>query len=659
MFSDNAHMNSIYLLRPGYRSDIDGLRAIAVLAVVAFHAFPAWIAGGFIGVDVFFVISGYLISGIVLDGLDSGTFAFGDFYLRRIRRIFPALFLVLGACLAVGWFALLSDEYTLLGKHVAGGAVFASNFILRGEAGYFATAAESKQLLHLWSLAIEEQFYIVWPLMLWIVAKFRWNVLIIISLAVLASFGLNVLQAAVDLSADFYSPQTRFWELMSGGALACIARQRSGIGSPALNNLVSGAGVLLLAGGFWLLDKEIGFPGTWALIPVLGTIFIIHAGPNAWINRVLSHKALVSIGLISFPLYLWHWPLLSFLRTVLAETPPLEMRFAAVALSALLAWLTYRFVETPVRFGAFGKTRISLLVALVGIVGILGLNVVHREGFASRRADEFVRYFNGMGEWTPGNGVREAYRQECNFLDVDKEMAGIYRVIRSEIASECYVRDWHKDKAVFIWGDSHAQQLYYGLSRQLSPDWQVLQVATSGCGVDITDQMIGAPLCAASYKFAKDAIARAKPDVVLISQRLPLDADVAAKFNKLVLGWGARQVIFVGPVTRWQSDLAKMVARKFLLETPRYTFSGLDMAMYDRNVELKRAYAEANINYIDVMSLMCNKEGCLTYLGNDVRAGLTSRDYGHLLPVASDFIAKNLLVPQIYRAARPSFAVAQ
>lgn len=643
-------MASTSISRPGYRSDIDGLRAIAVLAVVVFHAFPKWIRGGFIGVDVFFVISGYLISGIVLNGLEQGSFSFSDFYRRRIKRIFPALFLVLSTCLALGWYALMSDEYMSLGKHIAGGSIFISNFILAKEASYFGTAAETKQLLHLWSLAVEEQFYIVWPLVLWVIFKRKWNFFLVCVLAASVSFYFNVRQSGINLTEDFYSPQTRFWELMFGSAVACAKRQSSAKGKEGRNvfaNCASAAGLVMLACGFWLLDKEVGFPGVWALVPVLGAVLIICAGPDVWVNKVLlSHRVLVWIGLISFPLYLWHWPLLSFLHTVLSETPSVKLRLATVLLSVGLAWLTYRFVEIPVRFGSFGKTRTALLAALVGVTGIVGLNVYYREGFHSKGTDEFVTYFNGMAEWIPGNGVYEAYRHECNFMDIGKLLVGVHDVAKDEISSKCYTRDLTKHKAIFIWGDSHAQQLYFGLSRQLSSDWQILQVATSGCGVDVP---LRSELCAKSYRYAKAYIAEAKPDVVLISQADPLNAVVAARVNKLVLELGAKHVIFVGPVTRWQSDLAKLVARKFMMHTPRYTFSGLNMAMYEANLELKKTYAEANFNYIDVMSLLCNEDGCLTYLGNDVRKGLTTRDYGHLLPVASDYIAKNLLVPQIYR----------
>ncbi|QNF13917.1 acyltransferase [Aeromonas jandaei] len=209
-----------HLSHPKYRPDIDGLRAVAVLSVVAFHAFPAWMKGGFIGVDVFFVISGFLITTIIFENLDRGTFSFTEFYARRIRRIFPALALVLLMCLTIGWFLLLPEELNQLGSHIAAGAGFVSNLVLWGESGYFDNAAESKPLLHLWSLGIEEQFYIFWPFFLWLAWKKKFNLLTLTTLVALASLYFNLKGIKQDATAAFYSPQTRFWELLSGSILA-------------------------------------------------------------------------------------------------------------------------------------------------------------------------------------------------------------------------------------------------------------------------------------------------------------------------------------------------------------------------------------------------------------------------------------------------------
>jgi len=208
------------LSHPKYRPDIDGLRAIAVLAVVTFHAFPEFVRGGFIGVDIFFVISGYLISTIIFENLEKGSFSFSEFYARRIRRIFPSLLVVIIACFVFGWFELLADEFKQLGKHIAAGSGFISNFVFWGEAGYFDNSADTKPLLHLWSLGIEEQFYITWPMFIWLSWRYKLNFPLIALTVALVSFVLSVKGVRNDSVATFYSPQTRFWELIIGSLLA-------------------------------------------------------------------------------------------------------------------------------------------------------------------------------------------------------------------------------------------------------------------------------------------------------------------------------------------------------------------------------------------------------------------------------------------------------
>ncbi|MEZ5649555.1 MAG: acyltransferase family protein [Burkholderiaceae bacterium] len=391
---------------PGYRPDIDGLRAIAVLSVLAYHAFPQYLTGGFLGVDVFFVISGFLISTIIFESLDRGTFRFGAFYARRIRRIFPALLLVLTVCLAAGWPLLFADEYAQLGKHIGGGAGFVSNLVLWSEAGYFDDAAEVKPLLHLWSLGIEEQFYIVWPLLVWMAWQRRFNPAIVIGSVAAISFALNIAQVGGAPVAAFYSPLTRFWELLAGSLLAwaMLARRRGGeaalpdppsrpidasaatiSGPNPAADLLSVAGICLLGFGFWHVDKAFLFPGYWALVPVLGAVLLIVAGPRAWVNRrVQSNRLAIWFGVISYPLYLWHWPLLSFARIIEGEQPSWRIRLAAVAVSIALAWLTCRFIEAPLRFGGYARTKIVALVCSMFVLGSLGYGVLQHDGIASR-----------------------------------------------------------------------------------------------------------------------------------------------------------------------------------------------------------------------------------------------------------------------------------
>ncbi len=389
---------SLAPLADRYRADIDGLRAIAVLAVIGFHAFPAWVPGGFVGVDIFFVISGYLISTIILTAVNAGRFSFATFYARRIRRIFPALIAVLAACYAAGWFLLYADRFEQLGKHIAGGAGFVANYVLWNEAGYFDADADTKPLLHLWSLGIEEQFYLVWPLMVFVAWKARLNLIALtIAIFILSSYW-NVEGIRRDLVGTFYSPWTRFWELTAGSALAAIVTDQhtwlgvkfralyDGLRSRAsVRDAIAIAGLVLAMGAVFGLDRSRHYPGLWALLPVVGAFVMIAAGPEAWLNRtVLSQRVLVGIGLISYPLYLWHWPLLSFARLLTAETPPPAVRAALIAAAFVLAWLTYKLIEIA------DQVRAEAPLGGAGAVrpdgGVLRGGVLHVRQWRFRRA---------------------------------------------------------------------------------------------------------------------------------------------------------------------------------------------------------------------------------------------------------------------------------
>lgn len=461
-----------HLSHPKYRPDIDGLRAVAVLSVVAFHAFPTVMRGGFIGVDVFFVISGFLISTILFENLDKGTFRFSEFYVRRVKRIFPALLLVIVASYAMGWFSLMADEYAALGKHIAAGAGFVSNFVLWGESGYFDDAAEAKPLLHLWSLGIEEQFYIVWPFVLWCAWKARLNLIVPTAIVAVISFVLNIHGIDKDSAATFYLPQSRFWELLAGSSLAFFTlygkrpseRIESRVNAGLLSNLRSWLGFLVLAFGFWRISSAVGFPGKWALIPVLGTVLIISAGPMAWLNRIiLANKFVVWFGLISFPLYLWHWPLLSFVRIVEGEVPSRNLRLAAVIVSLFLAWITFRFIERPIRLGKPANAKATFLVVPMIIVGLIGYGTYSRDGLKFRA---IAKSYESVFATIQSNPKRD----ECHLAQsVDSLNKG-----------PCAY--FFPNPMVAVVGNSHAPEIAYALADELRPHRQgVLHHSMSAC----------------------------------------------------------------------------------------------------------------------------------------------------------------------------------
>jgi peptidoglycan/LPS O-acetylase OafA/YrhL len=402
-----------------YRPDIDGLRAIAVLAVVGFHAFPQWVPGGYVGVDVFFVISGFLISSQLMGAASSGRMSFSSFYARRIRRIFPALLVVLLAVGVAGWWLLLPQEWEQLRTHIGASAIFSNNIAIWSEAGYFDTASELKPLLHLWSLGVEEQFYIVWPMLIW--TWWRRDVRWATAIAAIAmlSFAINVM--VVDSGAAraaFLLPHTRLWQLGAGAWLAALHaegvpvrtrvmrwlyRTESAAHEARFANLLSITGTLLvllsfvalsrgveapdwwsqgavasvgsvvrwIARGLWLNGDASRYPGWSALAPTIGAALIIAAGPAAVVNRAwLSMRAMVFVGLISYPLYLWHWPILSFLQITELGDVSRPLKVVAIVASVVLASITYLAIELPIRraFTPATLRRVSPLMA--GMAGV-------------------------------------------------------------------------------------------------------------------------------------------------------------------------------------------------------------------------------------------------------------------------------------------------
>ena len=362
-----------------YRSDIDGLRGLAVLAVLGFHADVSLFRGGFIGVDVFFAISGYLISGIIFRALEKGSFSFAEFYARRINRIFPALVVVLLAVVVLGWPILYPGEFKALGRHVVAGAAFVSNLALWSEAGYFDSA--NKPLLHMWSLGVEEQFYLLWPVLGVIAWKKQWNLRFLLAAIIAVSFLLNLIAIQTSRgNAAFFSPVTRFWEILSGGALFVWSWEGSGAQSRPLSRFrkdvlsVAGAAALILS--LLIVSRNTPWPGWLALIPVAGTLSLLGAGRDAVVNRLLlSQRWLVAVGLISYPLYLWHWPLMVYARLVNDAPVSPAGRIGLMALSLILAALTYLYVEKPIRFTPGRRRKALYLLPAMAVAALLGVLV--------------------------------------------------------------------------------------------------------------------------------------------------------------------------------------------------------------------------------------------------------------------------------------------
>ena len=627
-----------------YRPDIDGLRAVAVLLVVAFHAFPGRLPGGFVGVDVFFVISGFLISGLILRDLREGTFSVAGFYVRRVRRIFPALALLLVVGLVAGYWTLAPSEFVDLGWHTAAGAGFAANLALWAQSDYFASAARTKPLLHLWSLGIEEQFYLLWPLTL--AALYRWAPRPARGIAAigLASFAVSVWMTRAHPTGAYYCPATRFWELLAGAVLACGATATVSSDAPVgsrdrlrrgLRHGLSAAGLLAVLAAALAFDASVPFPGWRAAVPVAGTAALIACGPGALPNRVLAHRAPVAIGLISYPLYLWHWPILAILPSLdLAWAPRGErlVRLAAVASAFVAAWLTYRFVESPVRRRRTATTAQlcwAMVVPFVGGLSVLGWGAVTRRP-ANPRQEELAVEVKRVAEQAP-----EQFRTRRCLLEADQDEAAFDSECRDDA-------ERHPRTGVLLWGDSHAAQLYGGLRSDVPA---VAQLTMSMCPPVVGYASAGRPSCRRVNDWILAWVRDHRPDaVVLAASWIDYDGYAAVAGTLRELGsLGIGKVVLVGPVASFREPVPGILARESRDgSTPERLPNRRLARLWTIDSELAGIAQSTGAEYFSPLKRMCDRSSCLVALEGRA-SGLVTWDTSHLTPIGARFVAADLV----------------
>ncbi len=643
-----------------YRREIDGLRALAVLPVMFFHAGLQSFSAGFVGVDVFFVISGYLITKVVLPEMDGSMFRLARFYERRARRILPALLVMMLACLPLAWLWLPPTDMQAFSQSVAATSLFSSNILFWQQSGYFEPSAELKPLLHTWSLAVEEQYYVLFPLLLLLLLRLgkRWT---IVALAAIAALSLAAAQwgSVVAPAATFYLLPTRAWELLIGVLVAFHASDDNG-SSPniVLCEFGSVIGLLLLAAAIFGFDKSTPSPSVYTLIPTIGTaLIIVFATRQSSVGRLLGHKLLVGVGLMSYSAYLWHQPILAFARhRGLAEAS--QPLVGALAMAAFVpAYLSWKYVETPFRNRARFRSREIMVWGAAGSAVFVAFGIAGEltRGFEERLAKEqreFLAYFeNDLPDWNYYMKIRlpERYRNDCNFYDVANYRLGKQTQLPVEaISARCFQKNPEARRFVFIWGDSHAQQLYYGLQHALPDDWQILQVATSGCVARLNATPNKRNYCEYANWFAFAKIAEDKPDVVIVGQDAGQDVVRMKEIAQGLLAVGVKKVIFTGPNPHWTTDLPKIVAYRLWDNIPRRTFTAIDRRIMALDGALKDGLQQsASVRLVSVIDYFCNSEGCLVYYGDDVKEGITSWDYGHLTPVASEHFAKDILAISI------------
>lgn len=591
-----------------YRPDIDGLRAIAVCSVVLYHAFPTLLPSGFIGVDIFFVISGYLISRIIFQELDHGNFALKRFYAHRIRRIFPALAVVLALCLGVGRCLLSPSELSQLGRDVVRTGFFITNFTFAREINYFDGLELEKPLLHMWSLSIEEQFYVVWPGFLMIAQRVVLPRVMLVTGFFFASlvFWAFYLENPVDA---FFLPQARFWELAAGTLVASF---------PNINlRSLSAVGTIILAVSLWHINQANVQTSYWLVLPVLATAFML-MGKAGLCNHMLSIKPLVCIGKISYPLYLVHWPALCFLPFIF-ENPTIFHSAGTVLISALIAWMIYAFVEKPVRKKANAyKVATLSFMALICVVAIG--NAVTKTRFFSL-ADK----------------MRINYSKEVKFGESLEKHRCLEDIQGQFTSRHCALAKYRPN--VIIVGDSHALAAYYAL-RGAYPFIRFILFESSACTLSLQSKD---PSC----------------------QRMSLSAYQYIKHNPLdavivVVNWASKNATRASwhKSQAWLLDVNKIQQNLILFRIwpthPNVVFSttayspAMHPSAYSAKTpstgmaafynDIKQFAAKSGMEIYDSTPLFCKQAGCIISINQNP----LYRDKSHLSVAGTRYLQKGL-----------------
>jgi peptidoglycan/LPS O-acetylase OafA/YrhL len=627
-----------------YRKDIDGLRAVAVLPVLLYHAFPKLVPGGFIGVDIFFVISGFLITGIIQQQMSAGSFSIADFYARRIRRIFPALVTVVLVTFMIGWYALPPRDLKSLGTNIAGAAVFVQNFVLLGQVSYFDLAADKKPLLHLWSLGIEEQYYIVWPLLLLLIRRWRLPILAVTAALAVVSFIACVIVQARAPEYAFYLPVTRAWELLAGSGLAlwlngktAVPTEVAGRRFRAFREIVGLCALLAILVAMVRFSLKTPFPGYFTLVPVLAAAALIGTS-NTWVHRyVLSNPYVVFVGLISYPLYLWHYPLLAYARVHFADAVPVPVLSGILVASLLLSWLTYHFIERPIRFGKqYGAYKIGALLSGMVALGAVGLVAEETNGLPMRIPESL------RGFMLDGSETAQYWRADKCLLTPDQSAA--------HFSSECAGSG--RRPLVVVWGDSYAASLYPGLAHFAAQrGFDVAEYTASACpplkGFVHTERRF----CKGANDFVFQRLAELKPEAVIFYSTWSYGADdlrtgleaTVAQLRALNIP----QIVLLGPPATWlgeglPTNVLDYYFQHHALLPARTKYRSNDGWTQGPDRFLEEQARNLGIDYVSARRIMCNDDGCLARIGPN-GADLTAYDSGHLTHAASLMLAEQVL----------------
>ena len=612
-----------------YRPHIDGLRAVAVLAVLCYHAFPHLLPGGFAGVDVFFVISGYLITGILAEGFANEGAQMSrvllHFYARRVRRLFPSLILVLIACYLLAFCFLIPGDLSSLAQKLLPSACFFPNFAFAQGRGYFDGGSITNPLLHLWSLGIEEQFYLIWPLAVALCVRSRVRLAPVAVFLTGLSYSWNALKTPDLNAAAFFLPQMRFWELGIGASCAAILPKRDELKiqnrlSRLGFELLAASGVALIAVSFLFIRGEEGFPNALTLLPTLGAVIVVSSSSLRWANRViLGTPILVAIGQISYALYLWHWPLLSFASQSVVLGNSRGVTLAVLAASFVLAGITTHFVETPIRRSRRGYAQSLTLVSAMAAIAI-GAWVTRRyDGFPYRLSPVLRQ----IGEFRYDRST--AWREGSYFLDPGQDERAFKETPDENVAGR---------PTMVLWGDSYAAALYPGIKQVFGPRYNIVQRTAALTGAFISDRP-GQHDSGSLSRYVFSMILKRRPDVVVIAgQWQSYDWSNIEDTLSALKSAGLPRIILVGPVPEWEGTLKQNVFnyvwRHHQNTIPERLTSGVNLGTIQPIDEgLRTLAAREGIDYVSALTVFGGPDGFLVRTGPTIDT-LTTFDGAHL-----------------------------
>jgi peptidoglycan/LPS O-acetylase OafA/YrhL len=619
-----------------HRYDIDGLRAVAILPIVLFHAGVSALAGGFVGVDIFFVISGFLITSIIVRETAEDRFRLVNFYRRRVVRIFPALFVMCAIVLAVGGWRLLPGEFARLADSTMATLAFASNIHFWLIADYFAPEAELMPLLHTWSLGVEEQFYIFFPLGMIIVSRFlRGRFAWLLALAAVASFAGGWVVAMGSPVAAFYLLPVRAWELLAGGLVAVSGITRAARPGPRGREAVAAAGAALLLAAIVFVRDGRGFPIPQAVVPTLGAALVIACGERAVVGRELSLGVLRYVGRISYSTYLWHWPLIAFWRieTGIALDPLETVCLVAASLAA--GALSYHFVEKPF-MDRYRTHRSAWTVVGVGlgtlVAGVAATALMASTANAWRRIDPQVARIAAYADYIERPEYQYQFRRGPCF----RGEAQAHIPFRP---AECVALSETKPNVVVV-GDSYAAQYWRAIALRL-PQANVMEAAGSGCrplvgsGGDIRCREV------ADYVLGPLLDTGKVSTVVLAGRWLPEDLKFLPATIARVKAAGAAPVV-IGPVPEYEGAFPSILARALA----NHDMPSIDRWRKPERVELDREMAalvqRAGGTYLSPIAALCPRGPCMLTTPDHVPVQF---DYGHLTLSGSRWVVERFSIP--------------